>query len=106
MYTPFARLVLIEFKGPDEKNVQRTAEKFSGVLRLLIPQAVILGPVAAVISKIKNSYRWHIIVKALKSNDPSGALVRNAVTRAVQQVSSSNRNDVRIIVDVDPQGIM
>jgi primosomal protein N' (replication factor Y) len=106
VYTPFARLVLIEFKGPDEKNVQRTAEKFSGVLRQLISQAVILGPVAAVISKIKNSYRWHIIVKALKSNDPSGALVRNAVTRAVQQVSSSNRNDVRIIVDVDPQGIM
>jgi primosomal protein N' (replication factor Y) (superfamily II helicase) len=106
VYTPFARLVLIEFKGPDEKNVQRSAEKFSGVLRQLIPQAAILGPVAAVISKIKNSYRWQIIVKALKSNDPSGALVRNAVTRVVQQVSSSNRNDVRIIVDVDPQGIM
>ena len=106
VYTPFARLVLIEFKGPNEKNVQHSAEKFSAVLRHHIPQAVILGPIAAVISKIKNNYRWQIIVKALKSNDPSGALVRNAVTRVVQQVPSSNGSDVRVIVDVDPQGIM
>ena len=105
-YTPFARLVLIEFKGTDEKNVGHSAEKFSEALRQLIPQAVILGPVPAVISKIKNSYRWQIIVKALKTKDPGGALVRSAVTRVVQQSSSSNRNDVKIFVDVDPQGIM
>jgi primosomal protein N' (replication factor Y) len=108
LYTPFARLVLIEFRGPDEKDIRSLAEKFSATLKRLIPQAVILGPVAAVISKIKNNYRWQIIVKAVKTNDPSGALVRNAITRVVQQFSSpsSFRNDARIIVDVDPQGTM
>jgi primosomal protein N' (replication factor Y) len=108
LYTPFARLVLIEFRGLVEKDIRSLAEKFSTTLKRLIPQAVILGPVAAVISKIKNNYRWQVIVKALKTNDPGGALVRNAITRVVQHYSSSSllRNDARIIVDVDPQGTM
>ncbi len=108
MYPPFARLVLIECKGTDEKNVQRAAEAFADRLKRLSPQSVILGPAAAVISKIKNNYRWQIIVKAVKTNDPNSASVRNAITRVVQEVSSSPevRRGVQFTVDVDPQGIM
>ena len=108
VYPPFARLVLVEFKGEDERMVQRTAEKFSEELRRTSPQTVILGPAAAVISKIKNNYRWQIVVKAIKTNDPNAASVRNAITRVVQNFSANlpHHRDVKIIVDVDPQGIM
>ncbi len=108
VYPPFARLVLVEFKGENEKTVQRTAEKFSEELRRTSPQTTILGPVAAVISRIKNNYRWQVVVKAIKANDPNAASVRSAIARVVQHLSasSSHHRDVRIIVDVDPQGIM
>jgi primosomal protein N' (replication factor Y) len=108
MYPPFARLVLIECKGADEKNVHHVAERFAVRLKRLAPQAIILGPAAAVISKIKNNYRWQIIVKAVKTNDPNSASVRNAATRVVQEISSSAdvRRGVQLTVDVDPQGIM
>jgi primosomal protein N' (replication factor Y) len=101
MYPPFARLVLIECKGADEKNVHHVAERFAVRLKRLAPQAIILGPAAAVISKIKNNYRWQIIVKAVKTNDPNSASV-------VQEMSSSAdvRRGVQLTVDVDPQGIM
>ena len=108
IYPPFARLVLIECKGPDEKNVRAVAEKFAGRLKRLAPHSIILGPAAAVISKIKNNYRWQIIIKAVKTNDPNSASVRNAITRVVQEISSSAdvRRGVQLTVDVDPQGIM
>ncbi len=108
VYPPFARLVLIEFKGEDERSVARLADEFAVRLRHLSPQAIILGPAAAVISKIKNNFRWQIIVKAVKTNDPNSASVRNAVTRVVQEISSSTetRRGVQTAVDVDPQGIM
>jgi primosomal protein N' (replication factor Y) len=108
MYPPFARLVLIECKGTDEKNVHQVAERFAVRLKRFAPQAIILGPAAAVISKIKNNYRWQIIVKAVKTNDPNSASVRNAVDRVVQEISSSAdvRRGVQLTVDVDPQGIM
>ena len=79
LYPPFARLVMIECKGTDERNVQHTAEAFSNRLKRLSPQSVVLGPAAAVISKIKNNFRWQIIVKAVKTNDPNSASVRNAI---------------------------
>jgi primosomal protein N' (replication factor Y) len=108
MYPPFARLVLIECKGADEKNVHQVAEKFAGLLQRFVPQSIILGPAPAVISKIKNNYRWQLIVKAVKTNDPNSASVRNAVDRVVQEISSSAgaRRGVQLTVDVDPQGIM
>jgi len=46
------------------------------------------------------------MVKAIKTNDPSGAFVRETIARVVQEFSSSRRSDVKIIVDVDPQGTM
>ncbi|HTY09461.1 MAG TPA: primosomal protein N' [Bacteroidota bacterium] len=108
VYPPFARLILIECKGTDERNVQRAAETFSRRLSQRSRNGIILGPAAAVISKIKNNYRWQILAKAVKANDPGGASIRNAVTRVVQEISSSAeiRRTVQFTVDVDPQGIM
>jgi len=107
LYAPFARLVLVELRGSGEKKVEATAEEFSRRFRRLSPGTVLLGPAPAVISKIKDNYRWHIIIKAAKANDPNSALVRRAVTRVVHEISSSSvYAGVKIAVDVDPQGIL
>ena len=107
LYVPFARLILVELRGSGEKKVEATAEEFYRRFRRSSPATVLLGPAPAVISKIKDNYRWHIIIKAVKANDPNSALVRRAVTRVVHELSSSSvYAGVRITVDVDPQGIL
>ena len=108
VYPPFVRLVLVEFKGPSEVNVQQVAEEFTRKLRRSSPQILLLGPAAAVISKIKNNFRWQILIKGVKANDPGSSNVRHEVARVAREISSSSglSRNVKISVDVDPQGIM
>ena len=59
------------------------------------------------LSKIKNEYRWQIIVKANKEDDKNGTRARHSVARVVNELhSQSIKSKVKIIVDVDPAGIL
>ncbi len=72
-------------------------------------QFIILGPADAAIPKIKNVYRKHIVVKDLKSSDPSGSFLRSALLKAKSQYESSPlaaNKKIKMIIDVDPQGMM
>jgi primosomal protein N' (replication factor Y) len=105
-YPPFSRLVLVEAKGEDEAKVRKTAEKFASLLRRETAFFAILGPAPAVIGKIRNQYRWHIILKNAKSTDPGGHHLREIVRKAQAAFDSARQHDVRLIVDVDPAGLM
>ncbi len=106
-YPPYSRISLLEFRAKNEKKVEEVASTFGKLLRGYIPAEWILGPAAAALEKIKNEFRRQIIIKADKTKDKSGALARNAIKKAIQQISShSKKNRVKIIVDVDPAGIL
>jgi primosomal protein N' (replication factor Y) (superfamily II helicase) len=110
-YPPFSRIVLIEFSGEQESEVQFHARKFTDFLSANNQQKrfLILGPADAAILKIRNVYRKHIVVKDLKSSDPSGQILRSALLNAKLQYESSihaARKKIRMIIDVDPQGMM
>jgi len=105
-YPPFSRLVLIETKGTDESTVKRAAESFSAMLKGGDGVFTVLGPAPAVIGKIKNQYRWHIIVKDLKSRDAGGHHLRTVLQRARAKFEDRKGSDVRLIIDVDPAGLM
>jgi len=109
-YPPFSRIVLLEFKGEKENEVEHHAKKFA---EMLIPHAgrffTVLGPADAAIPKIKSRYRKHIVVKDLKNTDPGGGHLRSALLKAREQYQASalgkNRR-VQMSIDVDPQGMM
>lgn len=106
-YPPFSRIVLLEFRGLRDADVQSIAQQTVALIRKEKRPVTLLGPAAAAIAKIQNQFRWHVIVKALRSTDPGGAAARAAVAHAVQQVSRpAQQRGVRILVDVDPQGIL
>jgi primosomal protein N' len=70
---------------------------------------IILGPADAAIPKIKNVYRKHIVVKDLKSYDPSGLYLRSALLKAKAQYDASSlftNKKIKMTIDVDPQGMM
>jgi primosomal protein N' (replication factor Y) len=105
-YPPFSRLVLIEAKGKDEERVRGAAERFANVLTKNTGIFKLLGPAPAVLSKIKNQHRWHVILKNDKAHDPSGQQIRDILLRARADVERKASSDVRLIIDVDPVGMM
>ncbi len=106
-YPPFSRVIVVEFKGKNEKHVEQLAIAFGKTLFSLLNRDSILGPSPAVLSKIKNEYRWQIIIKANKEGDKNGTRARHSVARVVQQVQRQSATlNVKIIVDVDPTGIL
>jgi primosomal protein N' (replication factor Y) (superfamily II helicase) len=105
-YPPFSRLVLVETKGEDEEQVRELAERFAQHLKSNNGTFSVLGPAPAIIGKINKQYRWHIIIKNLKRLDPSGALLRHSLHATIASFTPGRRKDVRLIVDVDPVGLM
>jgi len=67
-YPPFAHLILVLFSGKDQNRVISQSEKFCLLLRKRLTkenfkETEILGPAPAPLSKIKNQYRWQVIIK-------------------------------------------
>jgi primosomal protein N' (replication factor Y) len=105
-YPPFSRLVLIEMKGKNQEEVRRQAERFFRILGSSNGASRLLGPAPAVIAKINNQYRWHILIKNMKTTDPGGAHMRQALRKAVGLFDQQRKQSVRLIIDVDPVGLM
>lgn len=105
-YPPFSRIVLVETKGKIEARVRRSAERLAALLSGKDGPMQILGPAPAVIEKIKGDYRWHIIIKNPKSTDPAGVLLRRDLQRALTAYEARPEPGVRVIVDVDPVGML
>ncbi len=105
-YPPFSRLVLLEAKGRDEGKVRRTAESIAAQLSSAHGFFTVLGPAPAVIGKIRGEYRWHIIVKNMKSSDPGGSRLRELLHGIQLETAATAQRTVRLIVDVDPVTLM
>jgi primosomal protein N' (replication factor Y) len=105
-YPPFSRLALVEMKGEKEEHVRQQAERFAQLLKGSHGSFTVLGPSPAVISKIKNRYRWHLILKSKKESDPNGTGLRQTLHRAVDSWTKGRQRSVQLIIDVDPVGLM
>ena len=74
VYPPFIRLANIVFSGTAEAEVARITEEGAEWLRQLIRQRGIvnmsvIGPAPCPIERIKNRYRWHVLVKSETAGD-------------------------------------
>ncbi|MBI4548301.1 MAG: primosomal protein N' [Ignavibacteriae bacterium] len=108
-YPPFSRLILIEFKGKREIDVMNHVLRFASLLKQQNSAFITLGPAPATIARLKGMYRWHIVVKDVKSIDPSGQRVHQAITSAMKaygQSTVSRKKSVKLVIDVDPIGMM
>lgn len=108
-YPPFSRITLIEIKGENESEVIRTINKFYQYLNEEKGNLILLGPSEAAIPKIKKNYRWHILIKDMKSYDPSGkhlhSILSKVLTNFLKNENFKSKN-IKLIIDVDPVGIM
>ncbi len=106
-YPPYSRLVLIEFRGKREQGVREAAFAFSTLLPKKGSFYEMLGPSEPTIKKLRNEYRWHLIIKDFRANDGSGDKIRRLLMGAMDLYQKKFANSsVTVTIDVDVQGVL
>jgi primosomal protein N' (replication factor Y) len=102
-YPPFVQLVCIHFQGMLEAEVVACAESLALHLHQQTVNIEQLGPAPCTIEKVKNQYRWQLLLK-----NPH---TENGYSEGYQQIAQAltlfpGHPRVRIHVDVDPLRIL
>jgi primosomal protein N' (replication factor Y) len=104
-FPPYARLILIRAAAKDESSVARSMIRIKNLLSVH-DSLSIMGPAPAVISKLKNKYRYQLIARTTREQDPAGKILRTAVQSALNEYKQSRTEpSVALEIDVDPQSI-
>jgi primosomal protein N' (replication factor Y) len=105
-YPPAMRLAAVRFDARDPQAVEQFCQVFVTLLQPYIRQAegvTLLGPAPAVLSKLNNRYRWHLVIKALTAKRLHD-VIRHGLTALKQ--AAIPRNGVRLAIDVDPMNLL
>lgn len=106
-YPPFTRIALIETKDTNMDKAKGAVYDFYKEIIRYKNFLKISDPTTAQIFKLKNFYRYHILIKSFKEKDPGGAILRKAILEAWTEFNKKSRyRDVKLFYDVDPQSIM
>ena len=100
MYPPFARLALVRIEGDESVQVSEGATKIAALLaHAAKPESMrVLGPAPAPIERIKQRYRWQVLLKARERHELRAALTEVA--------SYPARDGVRVSIDIDPLNML
>ncbi|WP_420456289.1 replication restart helicase PriA [Rubrivirga sp.] len=103
-YPPFGRLIGVEVKGPHEGSTRQLAQRWGAALTTeagRVEGVEVLGPVPALIGRVKKWWRYQVLVKAPRTL-PASALAE-IVRTAESRVSLPSGH--RVNLDVDPVGL-
>lgn len=107
-YPPFSRLIQIRISGPDGDRVEEAATRLAGNLNSLAGalsasgRVNVLGPAPAPIIRIRNQYRWRVLIKA-----QTATLGRAVVDRGLAEKDLERYlKGLKLVVDVDPMSMM
>ncbi|HUF36205.1 MAG TPA: primosomal protein N' [Gemmatimonadales bacterium] len=101
-YPPATSLVNILVSGTDETGTGRRAADLADWCGALVERhalpVTVLGPAPCPLAKIKDRWRWHVLLKG--PSEALGRVVRYAAARLPRG------RDVRVVVDRDPSSLM
>jgi primosomal protein N' (replication factor Y) len=105
-YPPFAKLVNLRFDGPTAEEVEQRAKSVAAQLRQLQVREPnfnagieVLGPAVAPIEKLRNRFRWQLLLKGKNS-----ARLLEFASHA-RRLSPDGRGG-RLQIDVDPYSML
>lgn len=103
-YPPFSRMINVKLEGREEEKVRETAENLVTLARRFQKksQPEILGPAPAPLTRLRDQYRWQILLKGEKLELLHGLLY----SLEGEIVSLSKGGKVKISADVDPEYMM
>lgn len=103
-YPPFSKIFLINASSKNEDLLIKNIQNIGVILKNLLEhddKIEMLGPCPCAISKIKEQYRWQIILKG----DISNELANNIKTIIYKQVKEVY-GDIRVSLDINPSSFL
>ncbi len=104
-FPPYLRLTALRLQGRVENDVQQSAVRLARFCRQTVKNEKFkietLGPAPAPLDKIKDNYRWQILLKG-RDTDELHALC-SAIKRGRQELVKSQ---CTLAIDVDPENMM
>lgn len=105
-YPPWGRMMRIIISSQDRQQTVKFAKLVSSATRQILAsltenqneQPQILGPAPAAIEKLKDRYRYHMLIKA------SSAKLLSELAQSLQlwKLSQKTQKQFRLVVDIDP----
>lgn len=104
-YPPFVTLGRVLVSGRDEKQVMTAARDLADWCRSCLDSGgqqdgEVIGPSPAPLSKLRDRYRWHVLVK-LSSRKAMEDLFADINKRAY-----AKKEQIRVSVDIDPMSVL
>jgi primosomal protein N' (replication factor Y) len=103
-YPPFSNIFTILAFGKNEKDVIEEIHRLSYILEKQNSGKMveILGPSPAIISKIKDEYRWRIFIKGEEEEE-----LRKFVTESVERFRmGAKKSSVLLNIALNPQSVL
>jgi primosomal protein N' (replication factor Y) len=107
-YPPFSRVALIETTSEDKALAESKIKEIFNFVKKLDAAGKLetLPPITPLFSKLKDRFRFHLIIKSAKKTDPSGKYL-SAVLSRVRKYSSENfPSKLRVVIDMDAVDLM
>ena len=99
-YPPFCDIILIRFSGNSIEEIKKISNVFYKNLKKYIngENGIVYAPVPAPIDRIKNKYRWRIVIKGKVNNSMIEAI--NLSFNDIEQFKQTT-----ITVDINPSNM-
>lgn len=105
-YPPFSRITVLRIQGTQIHKVTKAAEtladKLNELLKKELIQGQILGPSPCLLEKLRNNYRWQILLKSPLHQPIQLALKQHILNTQHEWLASG----LRLVVDVDPVNVV
>ena len=99
LYPPFCHMLNIRFKGRHEEEVRKEAERVKTILNEKHDREIIIyGPVPAPKSRIKENYRYNILLKSKQVQ------ILTEICNEMRKISTNSSVDMAW--DMDPQDLL
>lgn len=102
-YPPFGKILLINATSKKEDLLKGFMHKISNVIKPLVEMAEevdILGPIPCMISKVKENYRWQIVIKGEFNSE-----FAKKIKELLYDENKNVYNDIRISMDINPNNL-
>ena len=106
-YPPYSWLAKIEITGTKNNSVNNMINNLANSFKNKYKGLEILGPAPCFLEKVKNRFRYQIILKSSKKVDPNGKLLHNFIRENIKIFRASFSSKLnRINVHFDPLSLI
>ncbi len=102
-YPPFGKILLINAISKKEDLLKNFMHKISNVIKPLVEKEVdvdILGPIPCLVAKVKENYRWQIVIKGEFNSE-----FAKKIKELLYDENKNVYNDIRISMDINPNNL-